>query len=83
MWGIYDMHGNVWEWCNDWYGEKFLVADTEDPIGPAAANDNCKVLRGGSFTSSPLDLRCGTRYSYDYKRGKKNVGFRIVCAPEL
>jgi formylglycine-generating enzyme required for sulfatase activity len=77
------MHGNVWEWCNDWYGENFLVADTEDPIGPAAANDNCKVLRGGSFTSSPLDLRCGTRYSYDYKRGKKNVGFRIVCAPEL
>ncbi|MDD3119341.1 MAG: SUMF1/EgtB/PvdO family nonheme iron enzyme [Victivallales bacterium] len=82
-WGTYDMHGNVWEWCNDWYGDKFLVADVADPVGPDSSAENLKVARGGSYTSDPIDLQCSSRYGFDYKSGRKNIGFRIVCAPEL
>ncbi|OGV34206.1 MAG: hypothetical protein A2020_04275 [Lentisphaerae bacterium GWF2_45_14] len=82
-WGIYDMHGNLWEWCYDWYSDTFVVADSEDPRGPDSSTDNLKVLRGGSFTSEPVDLQCGSRYCFDFKTSKKNIGFRAVCAPEL
>lgn len=82
-WGTYDMHGNVWEWCNDWYSDKFLVADVENPRGPDASTENLKALRGGSFSSDASDLQCGARYSYDFKLSKKNIGFRVICAPEL
>ncbi len=81
--GAYDMHGNLWEWCNDWFGDKFVAADSQDPTGPDSSSDNLKVLRGGSFTSEPVDLQCGSRYCYDFKISKKNIGFRAACAPEL
>ena len=81
--GIHDMHGNLWEWCNDWYGDKFVAADSEDPPGPDSSSDNLKVLRGGSFTSEPIDLQCGSRYCFDFKTSKKNIGFRAACGSEL
>jgi formylglycine-generating enzyme required for sulfatase activity len=82
-WGLYDMHGNVWEWCRDWYDGPYLEIEVKDPKGSDASTDNLKVLRGGSFMSDANELGSSTRYSLDYKTAKKNIGFRIVCGPKL
>ncbi|MFA7230989.1 MAG: SUMF1/EgtB/PvdO family nonheme iron enzyme [Victivallaceae bacterium] len=82
-WGLHDTLGNVWEWCYDWHDDNFLSFDCENPVGPKNSIDSTKVLRGGSFTSNVEDMMCSARYSFDYKSSKKNIGFRIVCAPAI
>ena len=82
-WGIHDMAGNSWEWCYDWHDDNFLSFDCENPVGPKSSPDSTKVVRGGGFTSNAEDMACSTRYNFDYKSGKKSIGFRVVCAPAI
>jgi len=79
-WSLYDMHGNVWQWCQDWYGEDYYVkAPAEDPRGPTQGAR--RVLRGGSWLSSPVYCRSAARGMYDPGGRGVDVGFRVVVVP--
>jgi formylglycine-generating enzyme required for sulfatase activity len=80
-WGLYDMHGNVAEWCNDYYADRYDPAATENPRGPASGST--RVLRGGSWMSDEDDCRCSARHSEppglaDVCFGYEAYGFRCV-----
>ena len=75
--GINDMHGNVGEWCIDWFGEKYDVgADKTNPKGPDAGT--CRVLRGGSWYDGPRNCRSASRYWLAPDGKLSDFGFRVV-----
>lgn len=83
-WGLYNMHGNVWEWCRDWYGEKYYdeckaKGIVDNLSGPVKGMD--RVLRGGGWGRDACRCRSAYRSNGTPDSSYNDVGFRLVCVP--
>jgi len=80
-WGLYDMTGNVWEWCQDWYGiDYYLSSCVDDPPGPSTVPLGMgRVGRGGSWLSDARDCRSANRGCASPVSRKYDLGLRVVA----
>jgi len=74
-WGLYDMHGNVWEWCSDWYGD-YPQHAVSDPAGPDSGK--LRVRRGGSWFKGSWLCRSANRNFSHFASRYRTLGFRVV-----
>jgi len=74
-WGLYDMHGNVWEWCNDWF-EPYPAMALTNPVGPKTGK--FKVFRGGGWNNEIDFARSANRFMMSPSNGINFVGFRMA-----
>ncbi|HUT90443.1 MAG TPA: SUMF1/EgtB/PvdO family nonheme iron enzyme [Thermoguttaceae bacterium] len=80
-WGLFDMHGHVWNWCWDWYaGDYYGQSPEKDPCGPEAGDG--RVLRGGSFGDAMASARSAARFSNDASIADCFISFRLARSAE-
>jgi formylglycine-generating enzyme required for sulfatase activity len=79
-WGLHDLHGNVWEFCQDWWADSLPGGRVVDPQGPATGS--LRVIRGGSWGGGAWFERAGVRSFIDPGSRSATSGFRIVLAVE-
>jgi sulfatase modifying factor 1 len=76
--GMYDMSGNVWQWCSDWFNEKYYSSSpSNNPSGPSTATKD-RVVRGGSWWGPRRDCRVANRDKFPPDSKDDDVGFRVV-----
>lgn len=78
-WGLYDMHGNVWEWTLDWIDD-YPSCDAVDPTGPERGK--YRSIRGGASNSYPCEVRSASRFAEEERWGKHDIGFRVLLTCE-
>jgi formylglycine-generating enzyme required for sulfatase activity len=83
-WGLHDMHGNVWEWCEDHWHDSYNFAPGDDQPWhiPAAADDEPRLLRGGSWNVVPWLCRSACRSNTLPGYRNYDIGFRVCCLPQ-
>ncbi len=79
--GLYDLHGNVWEWCADDWHSNYNGAPNDGSAWISNDDNTTKIIRGGSWNFNPAYCRCANRNGDFPRDGLNLVGVRVVCAP--